>query len=76
MKKLFLRIFRRPSVNGVLKNFHRTIAALEMVKKYHDDNAAEMSAAISRAEAERDASQKEALQADAVATKLRGIVGL
>lgn len=65
-----------PSVDGVLKNFHRTIARLERTRQWHEGYAAECSEEIKVLETKRDDSQKESLRASAVADKLRGIVGL
>jgi hypothetical protein len=75
MKEWFRALFR-PNVDGVLKNFHRTIAKLETAKAWNDEESARQSALIKQAETEREACQKEALRADHVASKLKEIVGL
>lgn len=71
---LWLRIIGADNANAVLKNFHKTISKLEMARNFHIENMKLQSDIILAAEARRDRSDKEALQAETVASKLRAIV--
>lgn len=64
------------SVDSVLRNFERTVRKLERAQALHQKHAAVCSAVIKRREEMRDASEKEASRADAVATRIKALAGL
>lgn len=74
--RLWMRLFGLDRTSNVLKNFHKTIKQLDATKKFNDAESDRHSRAIKSHEAWREVAQRESLKADAVATKLRGIVEL
>lgn len=76
MLRLWLMALFTPNVDRVLKNFNRTISKLEKARDFHNHRQAELGRTMAAMKKQQEFSDGEALRAEGIATKLKGLISL